>query len=62
MEKVVGTGKIQEEEEEEEEAGTRDDGIYSIVAEMYQMLICKVEGELRRAGLLLQLLYLKTYC
>jgi hypothetical protein len=60
VEAVVGAGKV-EAEEEEEAAGTRDDGIYLIVAEMYQMLICKVEEEVRKEGLLLQLLCLKTY-
>ena len=59
MEEVVGAGKV-EVEEEEEAAGLRDDGIYSIVAEIYQMLICKVEEEVRREGLLLQLLCRQT--
>ena len=51
---MVGAEKV-EAEEEEEAAGTRDDGIYSLVAEIYEMLICKMEEEVRREGLLLHL-------
>jgi len=46
VEEVVGAEKV--EAEEEEAAGTRDDAIYSTVSEVYQMLICKVEEEVRR--------------